>query len=236
MSGPPDVPSGSPPPDDTRPSAAERARTAVASARVGCLTTYARHSAARPHPTTVAVECDGEGRPVLPVTPNSLAAAQLLARPLATLHVAPPGCEATTVHGAAHRLRAAGDGLLRYRLEVGSVRLGQRRPLPVPLEQYQAASPDPLRHAAPAVLHHLARCHAEQLAACLRTRGHDALWVEPRALDRRGLDVLSVGPDGVDLVRLSFPEPVTRLQELAAGLAVPLLCRCDQHTAGDATA
>jgi hypothetical protein len=90
-----------------------------------------------------------------------------------------------------------------------------------PLATVQIA---PVGH--PTVLAHLRDHHAAGLAACLRARGHDAHWVEPRSLDAAGLDVLAVGPDGVELVRLAFPAPVSRLQDLRAGLAVALTCRC----------
>ncbi len=139
------------------------------------------------------------------------------------------------MHGTAHRLPPRA-GLLRYQVQPVAIRLGERTLLPVSVQQYQAADPDPLRHDAHTVLHHLSTKHADDLTACLRARGHTTLWCQPRALDRHGLDVLSVTPDGVEMIRLAFPAPVTRLQDLSARFAVPLLCRCSRSpNAGTAT-
>lgn len=204
-------------------SPAEQARTAVAAARAGWLLTYPRSAPARPHGTCVAVLGEDGGRPVVGLARGSLAVAQLLVRPLGTLTVAPARGPAVTLQGRAVRLDDDGD-LLRVRLEVGAVRLGDARA--VPCADYLAADADPLARQAPDVLAHLRAAHADALAACLRAHGHDVAFVEPQALDRGGLDVLAVGPDGVDLVRLAFPAPVARLEDLRAGLAAPLLCRC----------
>lgn len=211
---------------EKRPTPAERARTALASARVGSLLTYPRGSCVPPISTTVVLEGSEGGGLVIRVPPASLAAAQLRVRPLATVQVAPPGCETVTVQGIGHHLAPSGEGLLRYRVAVAAVRIGERPRAAVPVEEFWAARPDPLRDEAPAVLRHLAQWHGEELAACLRARGHDAIWAEPRALDCRGMDVIGLGLDGVELVRLAFPQRVARLEELPAGLAVPLLCRC----------
>ena len=230
MTTPPSNPASTPSSDwrsnDTRPTPAERARTALASARIGSLLTYARGRCVPPRRTTVALEGDDEGSLVIRLPPGSLAAAQLRVRPLATVQVTPPGCETVTVQGIGHHLAPSGDGLLRYRLTVAAVRIGERSRTAVPVAEFWAALPDPLRDAAPAVLRHLSQCHGEALAACLRARGHDALWAEPRGLDCRGMDVLGLGVDGVELVRLAFPERVARLEDLPAGLAVPMLCQC----------
>jgi len=223
--------------DQTRPTPAELARTAIASACVGCLTTYPRTRPAHPHHTRVVLEPDVEGRPVVRLASGSQAVAQLLARPLATLRVGVPGTSAVLVHGSVQRL-VAERGQLRYQVDVVAVRVRVTSPhwQPVRLTDYRAADPDPLRHEAPGVLDHLARHHGPQLTACLRAMGHDTQWVEPRSLDCRGLDVLSVDADGVELVRLAFPRPVTELRDLSTGLAAPLLCRChrDGATGGGA--
>lgn len=220
------TPLGDVQPDDTRPSPAERARTALACARAGSLLTYGRGRCVPPHRTTVAIEGDDESSLVIHVPGDSLAAAQLLVRPLATVQVTQSGCEMLTLQGAGHRLSPSGDGMLRYQVNVAAVRLGERIRVAVPVEEFWAAHPDPLRDDAPAVLRHLSQCHGEALAACLRARGHDAVWAEPQALDRRGMDVVGLGVDGVELVRLAFPAPVARLVDLPAGLAVPMRCRC----------
>jgi hypothetical protein len=214
--------------DLTRPTPAELARTAIACASVGCVTTYPRGRPGRPLSTQVALEPDVEGAPLLRVSCDSPAASQLVARPLATLAVAPSHGPAVRVHGSAHRLSAQ-PGLLRYRLDVIAVRVAMPQWRSVSLTDYRAAVPDPLRHDAPDVLLHLARHHCPQLAACLRALGHKTQWAEPRALDCRGLDVVSITEDGVELVRLPFPKRVTCLRELSTGMAAPLLCRCQRN-------
>ena len=213
-----------------RPDAAHQARTAMASARVASLLTYPRAAPARPHLTNVAVEHDEGGRPMVRLATGALAVTHLTARPLATVQIAPVGHPVVTVHGAVHRLPGRDDqGRLLYRVDIGAVRLahpGHGACTAVNPQEYVAARPDPLAAEAPAVLAHLRDHHAAGLAACLRARGHDAHWVEPRSLDAAGLDVLAVGADGVELVRLAFPAPISRLQDLRAGLAIALTCRC----------
>lgn len=213
-----------------RPDAAHQARTAMACARVASLLTYPRTAPGRPHLTNVELEHDETGRPMVRLATGALAVTHLTARPLATVQIAPVGHPTVTVHGAVHRLPGRDDeGRLLYRVDIGAVRLGHVGHGPcdaVSPREYVAARPDPLATDAPAVLAHLRDHHAAGLAACLRARGHDAHWVEPRSLDAAGLDVLAVGPDGVELVRLAFPAPVSRLQDLRAGLAVALTCRC----------
>ncbi len=84
--------------------AAALARTSLCCAGVAALTTYPRSPAARPHLTSVAVRADDDGSAIVWLHPGSLAVQQLLARPFATVHVAPPGCEQVTLHGGAQRL------------------------------------------------------------------------------------------------------------------------------------
>ncbi len=209
------------------PSPAELARTAVALARVGTLTTYGRRAPLQPRTTTVAVTGEGACL-VVRVRPDSPAAADLLARPLATVQVGPPGAPPVLVQGGASRLPGRDEqGRLAFRVEPGAVRVGARpSPVPVPVEDYLGAEPDPLRHEAPALLEHLRRGHAAALAACVRARGlHAARWVEPRALDRHGLLLTALCDDGVATVRLDFPAPVGSLAELAPGLRALLQCR-----------
>ncbi len=87
---------------------------------------------------------------------------------------------------------------------------------------------DHVRAQAPALLEHLNLGHRPELAACLRSHGVDAETAEASALDRHGLTAVGVGPSGVSQVRLSFPAPVTRLEELGAGLCAVLHCQCQR--------
>lgn len=208
------------------PSSAERARTAVGSARTGALTTYPRYGS--PVLATVPVRADASGGLVFALTDGNPAARVLSARPLATVRVAPGGCELTSLQGAVRRLpRAEGSRMIEFVLDVGAVRLGTRCCEVVDLDDYRAAEPDPLREDAPAIIAHLRRDHGQDLTDCLRAQGHrQARWVEAHSLDRYGLELSVLDGDGVARVRLEFPAPVRSVEDLGPGLYVALRGRC----------
>lgn len=206
---------------------AVRARTSVDRARVGQLTTYARHPS-RSLTTSVGLQAGADGTVDLHLPTGAHAVAQLLSRPLATLRVAPPWCEPVLLHGGVRRLPGLTDRAeLVFRLEVAAVRLGSP-PVLVDGSAYAGARPDPLRCEAPAVLAHVNEGHAGALAACLRARGHEVAFAQATRLDAGGLTVVAVGPSGADTVRLRFPSPVAALDELPPSLATVLRpeCRC----------
>ncbi len=128
---------------------AVRARTSVDRARVGQLTTCGRHPSSS-RTTSVGLEARLDGSVEIHLSTGAPAVAQLLARPLATLQVAPPWCEPVVLHGGARRLPGLTDrGALVFRLEVAAVRVGSP-PALVDASAYAAARPDPLRCDAPA--------------------------------------------------------------------------------------
>ncbi|BEP13316.1 DUF2470 domain-containing protein [Acidothermaceae bacterium B102] len=204
-----------------QPTAAEQARTVLAHARVALLTTYPRLG--RSLTTAVAIGDEG-GDLVLQLTHDSAAAADLTLRPVASLRIAPPGHPTVVVTGSAHPLRQRDPRqLTTFRLQIKAVRLGEGPGVPVPVSQFLAALPDPLADEAPFVLAHLRAQHGAELAACLRSQGHpDAQWAFASSLDRFGLEVDVLDDGGVTRVRLDFPTPVERLQDLDPGLAVLL--------------
>lgn len=202
-----------------------QARTSVAAAQVGRLTTYARHPA-RQTTTTVSVQPQGDGTVDVQLSREAVGTQQLLARPVATLELAPVGHDPVLLHGSARRLPGFGpNGTLRFRLEVAAVRLGSPSVL-IEEGEYAAATPDPLAADAPAVLDHLNHAHADGLAACLRAAGHEVGFAHATALDSGGLTVASVTTSTVDLVRLPFPHPVTALSQLPISLALVITPRC----------
>jgi len=209
------------------PTLAEQARTAVARARVAGLTTYPRLT--RPTLATVSVRDDG-GALVLSLAPSAPAVTDLTVRPLGTVRVAPAGCATVTVQGAVARLPGPdGGGLAWFRLDVGAVRLGERRGGVVEVADYWAAEPDPLREDAPGILDRLRQGHGTGLAACLRAHGHlGARWAEPRRLDRYGLELAVLDDAGVSTARLSFPTPANAVEDLTPWLSLTLLAggRC----------
>ena len=66
-----------------------------------------------------------------------------------------------------------------------------------------------------------------ELTGCVRAHGLvEADWVIPRGLDRHGLELLVLTPDGTMAVRLSFPDgPVGSLEEVPASIRTVLTCR-----------
>ena len=205
---------------------AVQARTSVDCARVGSLTTYARVSGAR-HASSVSVRARADGTVDVETAVDALSARQLIARPVASLVVAPVGCEPVLLHGSARRLprHLERRGAHVFHLEPAAVRVGDPG-VPVDAAAYRAAAPDPLRHDAPAVLAHLNDGHSDALAACLRAAGHDAAFVRATRLDAGGLTVTAIGATGAEVVRLAFPRSVARLDDLPLGLSCLLGPRC----------
>lgn len=204
---------------------AHQARTSVDCARVGSLTTYARHPS-RQHTTTATVRPRPDGTVEVVVGRESVAARHLVSRPVATLQVAPDACQPVLLHGAARRLPGVrGGDALAFHLDVAAVRVGATGIL-IDEHAYAAAAPDPLRHDAPGVLAHLNSGHGDALAACLRARGSDVGFVHATGLDAAGLTVAVIGGEGVDTVRLRFPRPVASLTELPVSLTAVLSPRC----------
>lgn len=93
---------------------AAAARASVAAARIGTLTTYARHPSGQ-HSSAVTVHPQRNGAVEFHLARNAHGVRQLLARPAATLELAPAGCQPVLLHGAAHRLPGLGsNGTLRF--------------------------------------------------------------------------------------------------------------------------
>lgn len=202
-----------------------QARSSVAAARTGLLTTYARHPAGQTT-TTVAVRPRPDGTLDVHLRRDALGVQQLLARPVATLELHPTGCQPVLLHGAVRRVAGTGTGgALLFRLDVATVRVGVPA-VSVDVHDYAAAAPDPLAHQAAGVLDHLNSAHGEALTACLRAVGHRLGYAYATGLDTAGLTVAAVHIAGVDVVRLPFPHPITDLAQLPTSLAVVLDPRC----------
>lgn len=215
------------------PELASQARTSVAAARVGLLTTYARHPAGQTT-TSVTVEARADGTLDIQLGRHAAGTGQLLARPVATLELHPSGCEPVLLHGAVHRLPGTGvNGALLFHLDVAAVRVGTPAVL-LDQREYAAARPDPLAAQAAGVLEHLNSAHCDALTACLRAVGHRVVFAHATDLDTGGLTVAAVSPAGVNTVRLHFPRPINDLAQLPASLALVLNPRCG--CAGPSTA
>lgn len=183
---------------------AVRARTSVERARVGALTTYARCPYGQ-RTTSVAVRARPDGTVTVQLGRDALGVRQLLARPLATLHVAPAECESVLLQGAARRLPGLSDsGSVVFHLEVAAVRVGDRA-LALDERAYFAASPSPVRHTPHGLVSHVNSCHADWLVASLRAAGHEVSFAEATSVDAAGLLVACVNDSGAETVRLRLP-------------------------------
>lgn len=205
------------------------ARAAVAAARVATLVTYARHPSGQ-HTTAVAISPRDDGSVEVRLDPGSHAVRLLLARPLATVSLAPVGSPQVLLHGAARRLpRTPGDGRVTFHVEAAAVRVGEHC-RPVDPRDYAACSPTAslvLEQHAPAVLAHLNDAHHDLLLAHLRAAGQRPDFALATHLDADGVVVQVVQRTGVETVRLAFPVPLRRAEHLPAALAALFTRRCD---------
>lgn len=213
----------------TAPEDAALARAAVDDARLATLVTYGRHPS-RQSETVVDVRARDDGSLEVELAPAAPAVRQLLARPLATVHLAPPGHPPVLVHGAARRLPGrSGTGPLVFHVEAAAVRLGEHCRAVDP-DGYAAGAATPvglLDRRAPYVLAHVNAAHADLLLQQVRAAGHDAVYAAATALDARGLTVVAVGLHGAAELRLPFVAELARPGHLPAALSALLTRRCD---------
>lgn len=210
------------------PTLPERARNALARAKVGTL--VARGCGPRSGTlTVVAVEDQPDGQPLIHLEASSPTTRELAVHPIATLSVAGPApFRQLDLTGPLSPCRSPRNGYLGYRLCPLSGRLIGTTTLPLALSEFRAAPPDPLAGLADAMLDHLTKAHASELLACIRAHGHVfAEAVVPRALDRYGIELIVLAPAGVQRVRLPFPGgPIDSLEQVPPGILIPLACRC----------
>jgi hypothetical protein len=213
------------------PSLAERARTAVAQARLATVT-WGDPEVAPGFPdrvtATAAIRVDRLGRPVLLLPPRETVTRALATSSRVTVTVAAPAPLRSLALSGAVQARPEAGGRVGHLLDVRALRFaGPGRTL-VPLAEYEAAEPDPLWRVAAGAVRHLEHGHMAELMGCVRAHGmHQAEWVVPRGLDRFGLELAVITASGVAAVRLSFPDgPVRSLDEVPASLQAVLACRC----------
>ncbi len=216
-----------------RRSAAEEARTLVASTTQGTLATLSQDGG--PWASLVVFGALDDGSPVLWLSEMAEHGRNLLADPRASLLVAAPPSGADPIAGGrvtlAGRVRpgdeearaayhaalpsaeghgAFGDFTL-WVLEVGRVRWvgGYARMATVEAEEYAAAQPDPVAPSAAGAVAHLNEDHADALLDMARAlAGHsDATAAVCTAADRYGLDLTVTTPGGVAAARVAFATP-----------------------------
>lgn len=139
--------------------------------------------------------------------------------------------------GRARHLPDDGDSAWTFAVEVAGLMLqGPLGRVQVAVDDFWAVEDDPLAPEAPRVLAHLNDAHADELTACVRAHVEPrAEWVLPRSLDRFGLGLAVMTPDGISDVVLGFPNaPVSSMREVASSLRVALTCPCQsRHIGGD---
>jgi hypothetical protein len=204
------------------PPLAELARTTIA--RASAATVACTGSRDIP-PIPVPLSIGPAGLPVLLPSAGSLLGRYLEGSgPAEVLVAVPADAPFSSLRFSGVTARSDAGYLVRLR----SAEFSGPVAVPVALEEYTAAEPDPLWREAPAVLEHLERCHMGDLVSCVRAHGMvTAEAVMPRSLDRFGLQLLVLMPSGTAAVRLAFPGgPVSSLREAPASIRAALTCRC----------
>lgn len=244
---PGDAPSAPPPltplADDTRPSAAEEARTIAASTNTGTLASLT--SSGDPWASFVTYGLLG-GAPVLCVSNMAEHGRNLAGDPRASIAVVAPATESDPLANGRITLagvveRPTGDELPAARqahldavaaakyyvdfsdfalwvLRVQRVRWvgGYGRMDSATAEAYAAAEPDPVQLAAAGAVEHLNADHADALAAMARTLGGypDTVSALCTGADRYGLDLKVTAERGIAYTRVGYAAPIDSIGEL----------------------
>jgi putative heme iron utilization protein len=234
-------------PGAPEPTFAEQARTLVHLGRTGTLGTLSRRHPGHPFVSIMPYAPDARGRPLLLISTLAMHTQNLAADPRASLLVAQPGDDPLalarlTLMGAACRVEpddrpAAREAYLArhpnaihwvdfddfafWRLDVTDVYFvggfGAMDWLTVP--GYEAAHPDPLADAAPGIIEHMNRDHADALILYARVLGElPADAAEMVAVDRLGFKLRVRTADGLHGRRIGFPRQVTSAERCRAVL------------------
>jgi putative heme iron utilization protein len=234
-------------PGAPEPTFAEQARTLVHLGRTGTLGTLSRRHPGHPFVSIMPYAPDERGRPLLLISTLAMHTQNLAADPRASLLVAQPGDDPLalarlTLMGAACRVEpddrpAAREAYLArhpnaihwvdfddfafWRLDVTDVYFvggfGAMDWLTVP--GYEAAHPDPLADAAPGIIEHMNRDHADALILYARVLGElPADAAEMVAVDRLGFKLRVRTADGLHGRRIGFPRQVTSAERCRAVL------------------
>lgn len=222
-----------------QPTHAERARTIVATATRGTLSTLAVNPAGYPFGSLVAYALDDAGHPILLLSGLAEHTTNLKADPRASLFVTErlPDEGDPLAHG---RVTVVGDlseavadevreryldvhpeaklyvdfpDFAFYRLTVLDVRYvgGFGRMSWADPSEFLAAEPDPLASAAADIVEHMNADHADALLDYCRGLGGApaAISASMTAVDRYGFDVVAVTEEGPLAVRIDFTKPLS---------------------------
>jgi putative heme iron utilization protein len=234
-------------PGAPEPTFAEQARTLVHLGRTGTLGTLSRRHPGHPFVSVMPYAPDAAGRPLVLISTLAMHTQNLEADPRASLLVAQAGDDPlalarVTLMGEGRRLAsgerpAARDAYLArhpnsvhwvdfddfafWRLDVTDVYFvggfGAMDWLTGP--GYEAARPDPLADAAPGIIEHMNRDHADALVLYARVLGGlEAIAAEMVAVDRLGFKLRVRAADGLHGRRIGFPREVTSAEQCRAVL------------------
>jgi len=234
-------------PGAPEPTFAEQARTLVHLGRTGTLGTLSRRHPGHPFVSIMPYAPDERGRPLLLISTLAMHTQNLAADARASLLVAQPGDDPLalarlTLMGHAGRLasgeRSAAreaylarhpnavhwvdfDDFAFWRLDLADVYFvggfGAMDWLTV--AGYEAAHPDPLADAAPGIIEHMNRDHADALILYARVLGGlSADAAEMVAVDRLGFKLRVRAADGLHGRRIGFPREVTSAEQCRAVL------------------
>lgn len=229
-------------PGAPEPTFAEQARTLVHLGRTGTLGTLSRRHPGHPFVSIMPYAPDERGRPLVLISTLAMHTQNLAADPRASLLVAQPGDDPlalarVTLMGAARRLETGERPLARdaylarhpnavhwvdfddfafWRLDVADVYFvggfGAMDWLTVP--GYETARPDPLADAAPGIIEHMNRDHADALVLYARVLGQlPAEAAEMVAVDRLGFKLRVRAADGLHARRIGFPRGVASAEQ-----------------------
>lgn len=233
---------GAPEPTAPEPTFAEQARTLVHLGRTGTLGTVSRRHPGHPFVSVMPYAPDERGRPLVLISTLAMHTQNLAADPRASLLVMQPGDDPlalarVTLMGLARQIIAeerAGardvylarhpnavhwvdfDDFAFWRLELGDVYFvggfGAMDWLPGP--GYEGARRDPLADAAPGIIEHMNRDHADAVLLYARVLGGlPAEAAEMVGIDRLGFKLRVRAADGLHGRRIGFPREVTSAEE-----------------------
>jgi heme oxygenase (biliverdin-IX-beta and delta-forming) len=236
-------------PGAPEPTFAEQAHTLVHLGRMGTLGTVSRRHPGHPFVSVMPYAPDERGRPLLLISTLAMHTQNLEADPRASLLVAQAGggddplaLARVTLMGRGLRLPAADrararetylarhpnaanwvdfDDFAFWRLDLTDVYFvggfGAMDWLTV--SGYEAARPDPLADAAPGIIEHMNRDHADALILYAHALGGlEAIAAEMVAVDRLGFKLRVRAADGLHGRRIAFPREVTTAEQCRAVL------------------
>lgn len=231
-------------PSVPEPSFAERARTLARLGRTGTLATISRRHAGHPFASVMPYAVDGAGRPQFLISTMAMHTQNLEVDPRASLLVTQPdwsgdplaagrltlmgeagrldateAAEARSTYLACHERAAYWvdfDDFAFWRLDVIDVYFvgGFAAMDWVTAADYAAALPDPLADAAPGIVEHMNRDHADALITYARHyAGETADEATMVTVDRLGFKLRLRQGDRVSSVRIAFPREVTTTEQ-----------------------